>query len=147
MSKQALPADLQALARLLSLRQDEVDQLGVSVAQQEVLRQRYRRNLERMAALCAGSGSSGALSPVLAANCAGYKQGVLAMMAQHQQDLALHEADLAANRGRLLQLTRKCEALAHNFRQRQQAWQQLLARSEQKRQDDLATQVWLRGQA
>ncbi|MFC3533456.1 flagellar FliJ family protein [Vogesella facilis] len=147
MSKSQLPDELQGLARLLALRQDEVQQLEIGMAQQEALRQRYQRNMARMAALCAGSGSSGALAPALVANCGNYKQNVLSMMAQHQQELTLHEADMAANRARLLQLSRKCEALAHNYRQRHSAWQQELARGEQKRQDDLATQVWLRRQA
>ncbi|WP_174873899.1 flagellar FliJ family protein [Vogesella oryzae] len=147
MNPHATPANLQSLARLVALRQDEVAQLGISQAQKEALRQRYRNNLSRMAALCAGSGSSGALPPALAMNCANYKHGVLVTMAQHQQELALHEADMAVSQRKLQQLTRQCEVLDHSFRQRRSAWQLEQQRGEQKRQDDMATQVWLQGRA
>lgn len=147
MNPHADPANLQSLARLVALRQDEVAQLGISQAQKEALRQRYRNNLSRMAALCAGSGSSGQLAPALALNCANYKHDVLVLMAQHQQELALHEADMAVSQRALQQLSRQCEVLDQSYQRRRNAWQQEQQRGEQKRQDDLATQVWLRGRA
>jgi flagellar export protein FliJ len=137
-----------SLARLIELKQQQVDQLAAEVAGKEALRQRYRHNLERLGALAAGSGASGApASPALALNRANYKQSVLTLMVSHQQELALHEADMAAAQRALTEASRKREVLVRTLEQKQDVLQRAQAVREQKRQDDLAAQVWWRQRA
>ncbi|HYR25248.1 MAG TPA: flagellar export protein FliJ [Aquabacterium sp.] len=134
------------LHTLVTLREREVDRLSADVAAQRVTRERYTRNLERMTRLCEDSHTSTQPSPIQALNTGNFKVAVMAMAEQHRQDLVLHDARL-----------RQTEQALQDAARRQEVYEQLLARQgrrllalkasqEQKHQDDLATQVWLRGE-
>lgn len=135
---------LPSLNRLLTLREQEVDRLHGEVAAKEALHRRYHNALERLDTLYAGSGASGSLPPALALNCGAYKQNVLQLAATHRDTMAQHEADIAVTRHALREAAQRHQALSQ-ISEKQQAILRLSAtRREQKRQDDLATQVWLR---
>ncbi|HJV05947.1 MAG TPA: flagellar FliJ family protein [Chromobacteriaceae bacterium] len=140
----SLEHTIQSLSQLTALRQGEVDRLSADIARQEATRQRYQKNLARMAGLCEGSGASGSLPPALSLNCASYKLTVMSMMASHQMDLALHEADMAVTREHLMQATRQSEVMAQMLEQKREILRREQSGREQKRQDELAAQVWLR---
>lgn len=134
-----------SLSRLVDLRGSQVDRLQAEMAAKEAVRQRYRGNLERLDELCAGSGASGVLSPTLALNCGGYKQAVLALAASHRQSLTLHEADMAVTQRALMAASRQREVLDQVVARQQERSRQAEQMREQKREDDLASQVWMRG--
>lgn len=136
---------LHSLNRLVDLRGREVDRLQAEMAAKEAVRRRFHGNLDRLAELCAGSGASGALSPTLALNCGGYKQSVLELAASHRESLALHEADMAVTQRALLAASQRREVLGQVLEQHQERGRQAQQVREQKRQDELATQVWVRG--
>ena len=133
-----------SISRLIELREVEVDRLTADVAKKEVMRQRYHHNLDRMAQLCAESAATGSLPPVLSLNCGNYKQAVFNMMATHQRDLALHEADMAVAQRELATASLKREVLDRVREQKNDAIRREQDSREQKRQDELASQVWLR---
>lgn len=137
---------LNSLHRLKTLREREVDRLQSEMAAKEALRRRYQGNLDRLQALCDGSGASGALAPTLALNCAGYKEAVLSLAASHRESLVLHEANLAATQRALLAASRRHRVLDQVLENAQERSRRAEAVREQKRQDDLAAQVWLRRQ-
>lgn len=138
---------MQSLSRLVALREQEVDRLTADVAAKQALRERYLGNLERLERLCESTGASGALPPVLSMNCAAYKQAVMQLAASHRQDLALHEADMAVAQQALLAASRRHEVLDQVLVRQQDRRRQAQQTQEQKRQDELATQVWWRGQS
>jgi len=134
-----------SLERLVDIREREVDQLQAQLAQKEAVRARYRGNLARMASLCADSGASGALPAALSANCANFKQAVLQMAATHQQDLQLHEADLAVTERALKAAAVRQDVLGDVLARQRRLVLAARARGERKREDELAAQVWQRG--
>lgn len=135
-----------SLNRLVDLREREVDRLQAEMASKEALRRRYLGNLDRLQELCAGSGASGVLSPTLALNCAGYKEAVLELAASHRESLTLHEADMAVTQRALVAASRRHQVLGQVLEARQERGRRAENLREQKRQDDLAAQVWLRRQ-
>ncbi|WKB54112.1 flagellar export protein FliJ [Eleftheria terrae] len=137
---------LSSLSRLIDLREREVDRLSAEVAAKGAVRDRYRRNLDRMNALCQGSGATAALPPALSINCGNYKQAMIGMTQLHQQDLALHEADMAVSQQALSAAARKHEVFVQLLARREDAQRRAVEQREQKRQDELATQVWWRSQ-
>jgi flagellar export protein FliJ len=145
---------LKPLEQLVDLREREVDRLSADMADQQALRQRYLGNLARLEQLCDSSGPSGAqggsgraakLSPALALNCGGYKQAVLSMMDTHRLDLRLHESEMGVTRRRMVDAVRRHEALDQVLEQKRDDVRREHNVREQKGQDELATQVWLRG--
>ena len=154
------PAPTEHLSRLIELRQREIDRRSAELADKLRLRERYQRNLAHLDALgslstLAPPGQSPAQGPNpqaraaagLALNSAHYKQSMQQLADSHRQDLALHEADLTVTRHALAEVAREREALQQLLRRQQQREQQERALREQKGQDDLATQVWLRRSA
>lgn len=146
-------ATIGRLDKVLGLRSREVDRIGVEMAEQERLRQRYQRNLDTLEQLYSDTGATGsqqqpggrqALSAALASNCAGYKQSVMEMAAAHRVDLALHESDMSNTRQRMLEATRRREALGSVIDTRRDQLRRAGARREQKGQDELASQQWMR---
>ncbi|MCW7536522.1 flagellar export protein FliJ [Aquabacterium sp. A7-Y] len=135
-----------SLSRLVDLREREVDRLSAEVAAKHAVSERYRRNLERMDALCQGSGATAVLPPALSLNCGNYKQAVIGMSQLHRQDLALHEADMAVTQRALTAAARKHEVFSQLLVRRQDEQRRVVEREEQKRQDEMATQVWWRSQ-
>jgi flagellar export protein FliJ len=138
---------IHSLSRLVDVREREVDRLQSELAAKEAVRVRYQGNLERMAALCAESGPSGALPAALRVNCANFKQQVLQMADVHRQDLALHEADMAVSQRALAAAAVKNEVLGEVLARQRRQVQRAEACVERKREDDLASQVWIRGRA
>jgi len=155
-----LPTSTEPLSRLIELRQREIDRRSAELAEKLRLRERYQRNLAQLDALgtlCtlepahkarlqAPRQQAGALAG-LALNSAHYKQSMQQLAASHRQDLALHEADLAVTRHALAEIAREREALQQLLTRQRQREQHERAVREQKGQDDLATQVWLRRSA
>jgi len=138
---------LDSLKRLVELRSREVDRLSADMATKQGERARYLGNLERLEQLRASVGASGLASPALALNCADYKQAVTAIAAAHREDLALHEADMALAQQALIAAARRHEVLDQVHARKHDEAQRQARAGEQKQQDDLAAQVWLRGQS
>lgn len=138
---------IQSLSTLVALRDRDVDRLTAEVAAKQLIRERFQGNLERMARLCTDSGASGTPSPAQALNKANYKAAVMQMADLHRQDLALHEAQMALSERALQEAACRREVLGQLLSKQQLSLRKAESSREQKRQDDLATQVWLRGQA
>lgn len=148
------------LSRLIELRQREIDRRSAELADKLRLRERYQRNLAQLDALGhistlgpaggtprpASTPSPGALAG-LALNSAQYKQSMRQLADNHRQDLALHDADLAVTRHALNEVAREREALQQLLTSQRQREQHERSVREQKGQDDLAAQVWLRRSA
>ncbi|HEX2011917.1 MAG TPA: flagellar export protein FliJ [Roseateles sp.] len=143
MSQQQLQRSLQ---RLMGLRERELERHQAQLAAKEQLRARYVSTVERLEQLNAQIGPTGAALPSLAANSAVYKQAVMQWAEQQRQDLALHEADMAAQRESMLAVARKQEAFGQLLGRVDARLLAARGRQEQKQQDDLAGQVWQRGQ-
>ena len=138
---------VQQLSTLVDLREREVDRLSADVASQQALRERYQRNLERMDRLCADTAALPTASPLQALNNGAYRIALMGVAEQHRQQLALHDADMAASRQALHDASRRHEVLSQVLQRQHSALQRTEASRDQKRQDDLAAQVWIRGQA
>lgn len=134
------------LATLVRLRSDEVERLRGEVAAQQALRERYRQSLDRLTGLYQDSGASGALPLAHALNCGHYKQAVMALVDTHRTDLHLHEANMAVSQNQLNAVWAKREALGQALTHQQKQAAGAAQRRDTKRHDELATQVWLRGQ-
>lgn len=133
-----------SLERLVDLREREVERLTADVASKQAVRARFVDNLARLDGLCDSAGASGRSSPLLSLNCANYKQAVLALADSHRTDLALHDAEMALARQALAAAARRHEVLDQVRERQHQAAQKAQRSVEQKQQDDLAAQVWLR---
>lgn len=144
MSKQTT---LDSLGRLIDLRERDVERLTTEFAAKQAVRERYLGNLARLDALRDGSGASGARSPVLSLNCAAYKQSVMQVAEAHRADLQLHEADMAVAQQALQAAARRREVLGQVQERHRRDVQRQQQAGEQKRQDELASQLWWRGRA
>ncbi|HMN43152.1 MAG TPA: flagellar FliJ family protein [Povalibacter sp.] len=138
---------LQRLGRLVDLREREVERLSAEMADKRIVRQRYLDNLARLEQLCESSGQSGAqaLSPTLSLNVGGYKQAVMKMADAHRLDLSLHEAQMQTTQRLMTVAAQRHEALDQVLVRQRRGVQRFQNAREQKRQDELAAQVWLRG--
>lgn len=134
------------LSTLVQLRSGEVEKLQSELAKQTALRERYKQNLERLTSLYTGSGASGALPLAMSVNCGNYKQAVMQMVDTHRTDLSLHEANMEASQRQLHAAWAKREVLDQVLTQKQKDVAGAQNRLETKRSDELATQLWLRGQ-
>ncbi|HAT33677.1 MAG TPA: flagellar export protein FliJ [Janthinobacterium sp.] len=135
-----------SLATLVQLRDTEVERLRGDMAAQTALRERYRNNLERLSGLCADSGASGALPLAQSLNCGQYKQALMVIADTHRVDLGLHEAGMAVSQRALNAAWARREALDQVLSQKQRAAATEQQRRDGKRHDELATELWLRGQ-
>jgi flagellar export protein FliJ len=140
-----------SLGTLVQLRSTEVDRLQAELAKQEAMRSRYQATVERLTELAVGSGPSAQagskLSPALAANCGNYKQAVFALADTQRTDLHLHEANMAVSQRNLAQAWTRRELLGKVLAQHEAAFAREQDRTQRKREDDIATQSWLAGQA
>jgi flagellar export protein FliJ len=139
------PHLIRNLASLVQLRSTEVERLEGEVAAKAALCARFQHSIDRLAGLHAASGSSGALPLALSNNCGDYKQSVLQLLATHRIDLSLHESDLAHTRRALHAAWAKREALGKVLVNTQDAQQAERERLGQRQQDEVATQLWMRG--
>jgi flagellar export protein FliJ len=134
------------LTTLVALRNTEVERLQTEMAEKTNLRDRYQKNLERLTSLYTNSGASGNLHPALAGNCGNYKQAVMAMADSHRLDLHMHEADMAVSQQALNAAWARREVLGKVLDKTQKVVDRELHVKERKQNDELATQLWLRGQ-
>lgn len=134
------------LTTLVGLRSTEVERLQTDMAEQTAVRERYRKNLERLTGLYTDSGPSGALHLALSVNCGDFKQSVMQMAQQHKTDLHLHEANMAVSQRALNAAWAKREVLDQVLTQQHKIVATEQRKMDAKRQDELATQLWLRGQ-
>lgn len=134
------------LTTLVGLRSTEVERLQTEMAAQSAVRERYQKNLDRLTGLCTNSGASGALHLALSVNCGNFKQAVMQIADQHRTDLHLHEANMAISQQALNVAWAKREVLDQVLTQKQKTVATEQQRMDAKRQDELATQFWFRGQ-
>lgn len=134
------------LSTLVALRNTEVERLQTEMAEKTSLRERYQKNLERLTGLYTNSGASGNLPLALAGNCGDYKQAVMQMADNHRLDLHMHEADMAVSQQALNAAWVKREVLDKVLDKQHKALRQQHAAKERKQHDELATQLWFRGQ-
>jgi len=135
---------ISSLGTLVDLREREVDRLTSDMASKETVRQRYRHSIERLRGLCVGESAPASLPMALSLNLAGYKQSVLQMVEQHREDLTLHEADMAVTQQALTAASQRREVLGQVLQREQRTVLAERGVREQKRQDELASQVWWR---
>ena len=138
---------LGALGRVIDLREREVDRLSEELASRQAVRQRYVANIERLGALCHSSGATATMSPALSLNSAAYKQSLVQMTLEQRTDLALHESETVHVQAAVHAAVRGQESLTHVFEKRELHLSRASNGREQKRQDDMAAQVWQRGQS
>ncbi|WP_395399051.1 flagellar FliJ family protein [Pseudoduganella sp. UC29_106] len=134
------------LSTLVTLRDNEVEKLQSELAAKENLRDRYQKTLDRLTTLYESSGPTGRLPMALATNCGDYKQAVMAMADSHRVDLNMHEADMAVSKRALNAAYAKREVLSQVLMKEQQSVANALNAKERKNHDELATQLWFRGQ-
>lgn len=148
------PRRIKQLGHLVELREREVNRLSAEMADKRAVHKRYLDNLARLEALCTSSGASGTqtssnqpqtLSPALSLNVGGYKQAVMKMADAHRVDLSLHESEMLNTQRLVTAAVRKHEALDQVLDRRRVVLRRGREVVQQKRQDDLAAQVWLRG--
>jgi flagellar export protein FliJ len=148
------PRRIKQLGQLVELREREVNRLGAEMAEKRAVHQRYLSNLARLEELCISSGPSGAqqlagqpttFSPALSLNVGGYKEVVMKMAAAHRVDLSLHESEMMNTQKLVIAAARKHEALDKVLAKRKAGLRRSNELRQQKRQDDIASQVWLRG--
>lgn len=138
---------IKSLSTLVAMRDREVDSLMADVATKQAMCERYQHNLERMARLCEAPVVHNGTSPVHALNNGHFKASIMELAELHRQDLALHKADMAVSQQALQAAARGREVLEQVLGKQRGVLAKAQASREQKRQDDMATQVWLRGQA
>ena len=138
--------NIRNLTTLVALRNTEVERLQTEMAEKASVRERYQKNLERLTSLYTNSGPSGALHPALAGNCGDYKQAVMAMADSHRLDLHMHEADMAVSQQALNAAWAKREVLGKVLNKQQKLFVREQNVKERRQHDELATQLWLRGQ-
>lgn len=134
------------LHTLVSLRNTEVEKLQAEMAEKHNVRERYQKSLERLTSLYTNSGASGSLPLALSVNCGNYKEAVMQMVDTHRLDLSMHEADMAVSQRALNAAYAKREVLGQVLEKTQQTVRKEQAQQERKKNDELATQLWLRGQ-
>jgi flagellar export protein FliJ len=149
------PRRIKQLGQLVELRESEVNRLSAELADKQAVRQRYLANLARLEGLCVSSGASGTqkpadpsastFSPALSLNVGGYKQVVMKMAAAHRVDLSLHESEMLNTQRLVTAAARKHEALDQVLDRRRVGLRRHNEVRQQKRQDDIAAQMWLRG--
>jgi flagellar export protein FliJ len=138
--------NIRNLTTLVSLRNTEVERLQTEMAEKTNVRDRYQKNLERLTGLYTASGASGNLHPALAGNCGDYKQAVMRMADSHRLDMHMHEADMAVSQQALNAAWAKREVLGKVLDKQQKVVLKEQNSKERKQHDELATQLWLRGQ-
>ncbi|NCT82410.1 MAG: flagellar export protein FliJ [Comamonadaceae bacterium] len=135
------------LRRVVDLRGRELERHQAELAAKEQLRARSAAAVQRLEALNAQLGATGASSPSLAVNGADYKQAVMQWADQQRQHLAVQEAEVAAQRQAMLAVARKQEAMGQLLERVGLRLRTEDERRQQKGQDELAGQVWQRGRA
>lgn len=132
---------LSQLARLRGIRVTEA--LG-RIQHQEQLCRRYHANIDGLSRLCEYTVRSDTL--IQRDNQQRYKSTLHNMLAQQRRELSTAEVSLERIRADLMLAMRSEKVIAHVLAGKITEWQQILSAQEQKLQDGLAAQSWLRGQ-
>jgi flagellar export protein FliJ len=135
---------VQSLSRLVDLRALDVDRLTGELAGHQAMRARYQDILARMEHLLATAASSDMGCPVLSSNSAHYKASLVDLIINHRRDLARQEATIEASQKALTQAALKHKSLDHALQGKRDVLERERQGREQKQQDQLATQAWLR---
>lgn len=136
---------IELLSRLASLRNHKVKQMLGQVTYQQNLCQRYRNNITGLSRLC--SFTVPMTTPLQRNNQNQYKMTLHKMVELQQRELTLAEQTLSRIRDELMAAMRSEKAVTHVIDNKMTQWQQLLGQQEQKIQDGLAAQSWLRSNA
>jgi flagellar export protein FliJ len=134
-----------SLSRLVELRARDVDRLTGELASQQAVRMRYQHNLQRMEHLLTTAASSDMGCPVLSSNSSHYKESLVDLIIRHRQDLARHDVTIDTSRQALAQAALKHKSLDHALQGQRRLMDRQHRTRDQKQQDQLATQSWLRG--
>jgi flagellar export protein FliJ len=130
---------------LIAARQGRIDRLTTEVANRQSTCRRYSEQIDTIDRLRTDAASKvDRSSPALAVNCAGYQQSMATLAHEHRRLLALQEADLQAARRRLTELALQRERWQKALELRRGVLIRQQNVREQKRQDELASQSWLR---
>ncbi|WP_174769863.1 flagellar export protein FliJ [Paraburkholderia hayleyella] len=138
-----------SLARLVALRGREVDRLSLDLAGKRAQCERQRHTLARMENLKDSMepgivADARGYNPALALNRADYQVVLQDLIEMQRATLVRHETDVAESHDAFSHAAIKHKSLDTVLQRKQQMLQQAHAVREQKRQDQMATQAWLR---
>lgn len=143
-----LDRKLRGLASVVDLREREKDRLLAELATKQALAERYRNNLARLEDLCQSVGGARALTgahlSALSQNRGEYKISVMQLATGHRSELQLHEADMRLTQQALVSAVHRHEAMAQILARQRESVRSALNTREQKSQDEIAIQSWLR---
>ncbi|MEN0036240.1 MAG: flagellar FliJ family protein [Cellvibrio sp.] len=136
---------IELLSRLASLRNHKVQQMLGQVTYQQNLCQRYRNNITGLSRLCTFTVPM--TTPLQRSNQNQYKMTLHKMVELQQRELSIAEQNLSRIRDELMAAMRSEKAVTHVIDNKMTQWQQILGQQEQKIQDGLAAQSWMRSNA
>lgn len=135
---------IDVLSRLASLRGSRVQQMLGRVNYQKNLCQRYRNNITGLNRLCGFTVPM--TTPLQRDNQQQYKATLHKMVELQRRELQLAEENLARIQAELLAAMRSEKVVMQVIDSKMAQWQAALAQQEQKIQDGLAAQAWMRAQ-
>ncbi|MGE8497047.1 MAG: flagellar FliJ family protein [Pseudomonas sp.] len=135
---------IDVLSRLASLRGSRVQQMLGRVNYQKNLCQRYRNNITGLNRLCGFTVPM--TTPLQRDNQQQYKATLHKMVELQRRELQLAEENLARIQSELLAAMRSEKVVMQVIDTKMAQWQAALAQQEQKIQDGLAAQAWMRAQ-
>ncbi|MDH1264440.1 MULTISPECIES: flagellar FliJ family protein [unclassified Pseudomonas] len=135
---------IDVLSRLASLRGSRVQQMLGRVNYQQNLCQRYRNNITGLNRLCGFTVPM--TTPLQRDNQQQYKATLHKMVELQRRELQLAEENLARIQAELLAAMRSEKVVMQVIDTKMAQWQAALAQQEQKIQDGLAAQAWMRAQ-
>ena len=139
------PGLTRQLTRLIELRERELEQQQHLLAQHAQLCQRQAHSVARVQQLCrAVEGAALATQPSLLLNQAAYKDNLQALARAQEERLQAHEAERDWQGQQTLALARKAESLRLLQQRVVERVQTQQRRGEQRRNDEIASQLWLR---
>lgn len=141
----AQPTELNTLGSLLKLRHQGVNQVMARIQYQQQLCQRYRSNIEGLNRLLGYTVPM--TTPLQRDNQQRYKQVLLRVAEVQQRELTIAEQQLETIRQELLAASLDEKRLEKVLEIKLAQWQESLGRQEQKLQDALASQSWIRRDA
>lgn len=137
---------LKGLTHLLVLRERERDRLQTEVAAKFMLAERFEQNIRRLETL--GSDlKPHAGNAIHSINAAIYKHSMKQLAHEQQQDLILHRKDMQVSQDALVEAARKREAINKILHQKKLRLEKARSHAEQKRTDEMASQLWARGRS
>jgi flagellar export protein FliJ len=135
---------LKGLTHLLTLREREKERLQTEVAAKHLLAERFEQNISKLETLSSNMKPHGG-SVIHSVNAAIYKHTMKQLAYEQQQDLALHRKDMQVSQDALVEAAQKREAINKILVQKRYHLAKARSHAEQKRTDEMASQVWARG--